>query len=425
MGPITLFDKSALQALSIDEAVWFDQFFLPVICPLFFVETLADLEKSIREGRTPEEEVGLIAVKTPQMNGHPNVDATDLGIANLLGQPVVMDGRPVIAGGNPVRIGDRTGINFDLAPEAEAFIRWQNGEFLEVERRFAATWRHNLAVISFDKVFDKIVDHLKRLGLIQEKCRTLEEVKSIANAIVTRTDRPRDVLTVACSFLNVPQEVYRWIFKRAADMGYPSLAEFAPYAAYVLTTDLFFFVAVNSSLISKERVTNRVDISYLKYLPFCNVFTSGDRLHKRCAPLFLREDQQFLWGPDLKQELQKIDEYYSQLPEEEKEKGLFAIAPNPPEDDSFLVTRLWDLYLPRWRSNLQNKINLTPEEEASLIKQVKEMRDAKPVSSIEQYGVDFKNPENLSLQAKISHRRGKWWQVSKDLEIEDSENAPL
>ncbi len=108
-----------------------------LVCPIFFIETLADLEKSIRAGRTPEEEVGLIAVKTPQMEGHPNVNHIDLCIGNILGQPVVMDGRPVIAGGKPVRTGNRTGLNFDLSPEAEAFIRWQNGEFLEVERRFA------------------------------------------------------------------------------------------------------------------------------------------------------------------------------------------------------------------------------------------------------------------------------------------------
>jgi len=82
MGPIILFDKSALQALSIDESVWFDQFFVSVICPIFFVETLADLEKSIRTGRTPEEEVGLIAVRTPQMSGQPNVNHIDLCIIN-------------------------------------------------------------------------------------------------------------------------------------------------------------------------------------------------------------------------------------------------------------------------------------------------------------------------------------------------------
>jgi hypothetical protein len=33
MGPITLFDKSLIQSLSLDEAVWFDKFFTSVACP--------------------------------------------------------------------------------------------------------------------------------------------------------------------------------------------------------------------------------------------------------------------------------------------------------------------------------------------------------------------------------------------------------
>ena len=51
MGPITIFDKSALQALSMDEAVWFDAFFLANVVPVFYVETLADLEKEIGDGQ--------------------------------------------------------------------------------------------------------------------------------------------------------------------------------------------------------------------------------------------------------------------------------------------------------------------------------------------------------------------------------------
>jgi hypothetical protein len=38
VGPVPIFDKSALQALSLDEAVWFDNFYLANITPLFFVE---------------------------------------------------------------------------------------------------------------------------------------------------------------------------------------------------------------------------------------------------------------------------------------------------------------------------------------------------------------------------------------------------
>lgn len=46
-GPIIIFDKSALECLNVDEALWLDNFFLTNITPLFFVETLADLQKPL------------------------------------------------------------------------------------------------------------------------------------------------------------------------------------------------------------------------------------------------------------------------------------------------------------------------------------------------------------------------------------------
>jgi hypothetical protein len=60
-GPTNIFDKSALQSLNPDEAVWLDAFFITNLTPLFYVETLADLEKATRSGRTPEEIVGSLA----------------------------------------------------------------------------------------------------------------------------------------------------------------------------------------------------------------------------------------------------------------------------------------------------------------------------------------------------------------------------
>ncbi len=53
-SPMIVFDKSTLQSLNVDEACWLDAFYLPIITPLFFVETLADLEKQVLKGRTPD-----------------------------------------------------------------------------------------------------------------------------------------------------------------------------------------------------------------------------------------------------------------------------------------------------------------------------------------------------------------------------------
>jgi hypothetical protein len=90
LGPIIIFDKSALQGLSIDQAVWFDHFYYANITPLFFVETLADLEKEVAAGRTPEQVVGNLALKAPIRGGMPNVHHHTLAIGDLLGYHLEM-----------------------------------------------------------------------------------------------------------------------------------------------------------------------------------------------------------------------------------------------------------------------------------------------------------------------------------------------
>ena len=141
MGPITLFDKSFLQSLSADEAVWFDHFFTAVVCPIFYVETLADLAKEPSKRGPPEVIVKDIAGKFPEWGGSPVGFHTDLCINSLLGYEIPMDGRIPRPGGRPVK----SGTVFEPTPEDEAFQRWHAGQFHEIERLIAADWRKALA----------------------------------------------------------------------------------------------------------------------------------------------------------------------------------------------------------------------------------------------------------------------------------------
>src|ERR1039458_9410162 len=103
-GPILIFDKSFLQSLNVDEAVWLDNFFLTATTPLFFVETLADLEKEVHGGRTPEQVVGGLAQKTPDLQSHMITHHGTLLWAELNGQKIPMDGRIPRAGGRLVEL---------------------------------------------------------------------------------------------------------------------------------------------------------------------------------------------------------------------------------------------------------------------------------------------------------------------------------
>lgn len=185
IGPSLIFDKSALQGLSADESMWLENFFITNITPLFFVETLADLEKEVRGGRTPEDVVGNIAHKTPDM-GCINVHHRSLIMGELMGySEVEMSGRPIISGGKTVVLEGETGVIFQESPEVEASHRWEKGQFLDIERNEAKKWRQELAemkgedYMDFQKIFavmgtPKNLQELKErvdvfIGMIKEK----------------------------------------------------------------------------------------------------------------------------------------------------------------------------------------------------------------------------------------------------------------
>jgi len=196
------------------------------------------------------------------------------------------------------------------------------------------------------------------------------------------------------------------------------VVQFARYAAFVLTVDVFFYIAAAADLISAKRVTNKVDLAYLFYLPFCMLFISSDNIHGRCAPLFLREDQQFIRGEELKADLKKLDELYDKLPQEEKEKGLSAYANHPPMERSFLVTRLWDTFLPRWRSIKKSPTPRDKKTDDKLLNKFQKLTKAKTLEP-EEVDFDTRNPDSLTLQRKYKKLKGKYWQLPKDLKVDN------
>ena len=416
MGPITPFDKSFLQSLNVDESVWFDHFFLTNVCPLFYVETLADLEKSVREGRTPEEEVGLIADKSPEMHSAPNVNYVDLCIGDLMGNPVPMTGQIPLAGGRLVKAGGRTGVVYDETPEAEAFSRWQKREFLEIERLFAKSWRGALSTLDLGEV----ANGFWAIGIDSKSCKTLEDAKGVAETVTSAHGNPIDRLKLAFSFLNVPQELHGLILARWSNANYPPLANYAPYAAYVVTVEAFFQVALASRLISSERPSNRVDIAYLFYLPFCMLFVSSDRLHRKCAPLFLRNDQEFVLGGELKDGLRKLNQHYAQLPDSTKEQGVMSFAGGPPLEGEFLVTQLWERHLRKGCESKEVKAPEKTQDNSKLVESLKMIRDAPPLRP-EEVDFDPKDPDTLSIERSVRKRKGSWWQLPKGLKVSEGD----
>lgn len=414
MGPITLFDKSFLQSLSLDESVWFDNFFYSTICPIFYIETLADLEKAVRQGRTPEQEVGYIADKSPEFHRNPCSYHQTLCLGNLMGYNVPMTGQIPLSGGRYVKTDEeKKGVVFEPSAEAQAFSRWQDGKFIELEREFAKFWRRSLENIDLLAAAAGI----KAMGIDKKTCKSLDNAKQMADMIIS-SGRPLDIIKLSSIFLGFSLDQEMSILEAWDKAGNIPFPIYAPYAAHVLTVEVFFRIALAANLISTQRPSNRTDIAYLFYLPFCMIFVSSDKLHRSCAPLFLRKDQEFVWGQDLKADLTRLNEHYYNLPDQEKEKGITIFAAAPPKEGDYLVSKLWDRHLPSWRSIKSDLPKMNPETEKKLVERLNKDSEAK---SLPQADIDYNatDADFIIIQRKVRKRKGSWWQLPKDLKNSD------
>ena len=260
---------------------------------------------------------------------------------------------------------------------------------------------------------------LREVGLDTDRSKTLEDAKEIANSVVMGRDRLFERFKLAIHILAIPPRLIRPILKRWSMAGYPPFVTFAPYAAFVLSVEIFFLVALTANLISSQRHSNRIDIAYLFYLPFCMIFTSSDRLHERCAPLFLRSDQDFIRGQDLKRDLHRLDKYFWRLPEEEKNKGLNAFARTPPVGEDSLIKRLWDRHLrPSWQDVGMKATEKDPVKNRELIDRLNAFSKGKRLMP-EEVDFDLRDPDLVAVERRVFKKRGKWWQLPKNLKESD------
>jgi hypothetical protein len=413
MGPILIFDKSTLECLNPDESCWLEAFFLSNITPLFFIETLADLKKEMRAGRTPEEVVGQLAYKTPAASCRPQVHHLTLVQSELMGQEIPMAHQQIpITGGVTTTTADGRGRFFRVSPEEEALQRWQRHEFLDLERQIASRWRLNLSNLNLAGLYELAQTMFKT----RWKPTSLQDAKRFADELIDEPGQQEKVLRTALGSLGVLEEAQRAILQRWQKVGRAPFRVFAPYTAHIFSVDMFLLASVGADLISRGRPSNKVDIAYLYYLPFCMVFSSGDKLHARTVPLFLDDTQSFVPAADLKQDLGYLDKHYSELPEEVKAKGIMSFAALPPEDPRFLVTRLWDRHMRAdWRK-LGTVGKLDPKNEEKLRQYVQGLVDSAE-KAIEGRDEDIPDaPTHIIREMRVPARRGKWRLVSAEVE---------
>jgi hypothetical protein len=414
VGPSVILDKSALEALSLDEAVWLDALLSANVVPVFYVEVLADLEKQGRQGQAPEAVVSRLAEKTPS-NAYPNVDYRRMVLAEIAGHRIDMTThRPMISGGDVKQASDGTiGLHVDEFPEQTALLRWQAHDFEAVERLAAKQWRDALAAQNLDQVVELVTPILPA----ERRISDLEQLKAFVDEYCERRDNR--VISLAMTLLGVPDQDARAFRRRWEKDFRRPLDRFAPYTLHVFKVDLLFYLGIARGFISAERASNRADIAYLYYLPFAAAFVSGDRLHRRTAPLFLDDTQGFLDAQELKAALREFDEHYDKLPEDIKALGVLSFASYPPSTVHNAVTGLWDKSMrPDWREVAAERESTlgAPRDREAERRSVDELnaRIAEAVV-VDEAANAGRETDYAVLSHRVPATKGKWRMVSANV----------
>jgi hypothetical protein len=404
---MTIFDKSFVHSINADEAAVFDMHFMSNMTPLFFVEVLADLEKSdITDEAARQKLVSTLAGKTPSMRCYSNIPHDEIAMGELLGFPVDIRGVPVIRGGRRVQSSEGLGTVYEKSPESLAAERWHRGQFGEDEYRSARRWREFLAHAP------ESIEEFTGASPARFSFKDLATVKRFAESIIDRSGARHKTLRAALEMFNIssydrPKVIARW--KKA---GGPPLAEFAPYARHVMLVEFFRTFAMASGHIDPDKSSNFADMAYLFYLPFCQAFISGDKLHRRVVPLFLREDQQFAWAHDLRAHLAELATTYLADPAL-PDLGLIGVSSRTKlAKDSYIGAMFERAHpgQPAHEASLHEK--LSPEVEREIVERLKAAAEAPPPKP----DADLNDEDvNTTFVRSVPRQRGRFPMMPRNL----------
>jgi len=410
MGPTIIFDKSFLQSISVDESVFLSQFFITNVTPLFYIETLGDLDLGDhKSGKPISKVISELSKKVPD-DSEPNVFHLRLILGDLLGYKVEMDGRMIITGGEEKTDPDgNIGLFFKESSEQLALRRWHGGEFYEIERDISHGWREMLSNMNFDSILGIIKNIVPEELKLSNSVQVLEFVDNFLKT--TKIDL---LLYLILELTGLPHKHYQKMLNRWNDGNFNDFNKFAPYAFYILRLNLFFYICMLRGLESKNRPSHIIDLAYLYYLPFCNVFVSSDKLHKRIAPLFIRPNQMFVYGVELKNGFAVLNTYYEKYIDEINEKGFISFAHQPPKDIKNIVSDIWDFIFPNWRdAKPSSLLNRDPEEDKKLLEHLKNVQNNSVKSST---NIPTDQVHHIVTTHKFLVQKGKWRILPKGIE---------
>lgn len=338
-----MFDKSFLQMLNPSEVSELSMYFKFVGAPLLIPEIIADLKKPMARS-LPEQVVRALASKMGKAHGLQPANFRKLCIASLCCMyDVPMSGQVPVDphAANVFVTDDGQGVIYDSTIEQEMWRRWEHGNFTVDDATSAAMWRQGVANINLDLLSKDWKEFAQEhFG----NASNLSDLISLVNAMMDDFDRnvQGTLLTMLMAFLDVSIPAARIATALFRSGLMPRLKDLCPYAASILRLYLTFMGGLGRGFIG-PRPSHYLDLQYLFYAPFCMCFVSSDKFHREMWPATAGENT-FIWGPDLKHELQqRVGRIRQDGEQEQKTARRYPWFPD--EFQSLPIHTVWQKYI--------------------------------------------------------------------------------
>ena len=366
MGPFILVDKSFLESLNPEEAMALNRHYCVFLCPVLLREILGNLVKA---NFTPDEaltRVIALAAKADGISSYVFHDASVMILADLLHSPVKLQPGALRYGNKEVIGPDGSrGVIIRQTKEELMLQRWTTGLFTEKDLQIAK--KHNSELDEYDLPGSQ--QEMQKLYPENKNVKSLEDIALMYDRRCVTDDLEWVKIKAAGMYVPLSTDEIDTLKTKWETEGRPDFRHFAKYANYCGRVFAIYFLGITAELVlAGKKHKTLIDILYFLYLPFVQIFCSGDNFHRDHFKFFAREDQRFIWGPDLKKDLKNIVSYHKALNEEDRLKYDKEFGSRPPFILNSITRDMWERYCKPWTPGSGNQAaGKTAEEQKATV----------------------------------------------------------
>lgn len=285
--PTLFFDKSVFQALGTPAHVRLSSAYDVVITPALIKEVAGNLKtgRTFTSGKQPREQVAMLARK---FAGRYQLAEPWTAVCReeLLGSPIAMNGfvrlRDHVEGYGPdgKLLQIRAVVDGRKISPQEAWI----GRVLAGNATEYASGPPR-APFDVTHVLGDLAEFAKPLLLPKTAASELTVLVAVDRVLQNR-DICRDLLRWLVDDMGLPKdrgiELRMEVQHKWRSKGRPPFRDHAPYAYHCARVLFLYFIGFHVWPKSREP-NDEQDLDYLRYLPFCNVFATDDKLSRAIA----------------------------------------------------------------------------------------------------------------------------------------------